>query len=366
MPKVPRFVTFGMFIIDEFSFTDENGIPTGKIVPPQGSRGGGTYAAIGARIWLPPNDVGMIIDRGNDFPQDIQDKLISYGADMWHFRDHDNRGTTRALNAYRGDHRGLTRFSSYLSTARLIVIFQYLTPRIRLTPRDLRETRLTWPAVIHFICSPVRALQVISEIEQVDGWKPITIYEPIPYRCIPEELPSLIKALPSITVLSPNAEEAFSLLSISSPISQKSVEAAAAHFLELGVDNTGPECVIIRSGALGAYVATKTDGGQWVDAFWTLEDNEKVIDVTGAGNSFLGGLAAGLLLGGGDIYEGRWASSRATLYAAVSASFVIEQGGLPTLRMTPEGVEVWNNDVPMRRVGALRQRCVRKIHYKHH
>ncbi|KAL4081913.1 Ribokinase-like protein [Scleroderma yunnanense] len=262
----------------------------------------------------------------NDFPQDIQDKLISYGADMWHFRDHDNRGTTRALNAYRGDHRG----------------FQYLTPRIRLTPRDLRETRLTWPAVIHFICSPVRALQVISEIE-----------------CIPEELPSLIKALPSITVLSPNAEEAFSLLSISSPISQKSVEAAAAHFLELGVDNTGPECVIIRSGALGAYVATKTDGGQWVDAFWTLEDNEKVIDVTGAGNSFLGGLAAGLLLGGGDIYE-------ATLYAAVSASFVIEQGGLPTLRMTPEGVEVWNNDVPMRRVGALRQRCVRKIHYKHH
>lgn len=52
----------------------------------------------------------MIVDRGNDFPNDIQDKLLSYGADMWHFRDHDDRGTTRALNSYRGDHRGFKHF----------------------------------------------------------------------------------------------------------------------------------------------------------------------------------------------------------------------------------------------------------------
>ncbi|KAL4081914.1 Ribokinase-like protein [Scleroderma yunnanense] len=294
---------------------------------------------------LPPDEVGMIVDRGNDFPQDIQDKLISYGTDMWHFRDHNDQKTICGLNTYRGDHRG----------------FQYLTPRIRLFPRDLHGTHLAWPASIHFICSPARALQIISEIEQVDGWKPITIYEPVPDDCVPEELPTLIKALPSITVLSPNAEEAFSFLSISSPISQKSVEAAAAHFLELGVDNTGPECVIIRSGALGAYVATKTDGGQWVDAFWTPEDNEKVVDVTGAGNSFLGGFAAGLQLAGGDFHE-------ATLYAVVSASFTIEQRGLPTLRVTPEtGVEEWNDDIPMRRVDALRQRHVGMERYhKHH
>lgn len=71
------------------------------------------------------------------------------------------------------------------------------------------------------------------------------------------------------------------MLSISSPITRKSVEVAAARFLELGEDNTGPKCVIIRSGALGAYVATKADGGQWVDAFWTAEDSVKVVDVTG-------------------------------------------------------------------------------------
>ena len=39
MANVPHFVTLGMFIIDEFSFTDENenGLPTGKTIPAQGS-----------------------------------------------------------------------------------------------------------------------------------------------------------------------------------------------------------------------------------------------------------------------------------------------------------------------------------------
>ena len=64
-----HFVTLGMFIIDDFSFSDENGVPTGRKVPPQERPsflrlydlrlnpgitlqiGGGTYTAIGARIW---------------------------------------------------------------------------------------------------------------------------------------------------------------------------------------------------------------------------------------------------------------------------------------------------------------------------
>ena len=63
------FVTLGMFIIDEFSFLDEQGRPIGRSFAPQeswlGCRilftgftiyfppqiGGGTYTAIGARIW---------------------------------------------------------------------------------------------------------------------------------------------------------------------------------------------------------------------------------------------------------------------------------------------------------------------------
>jgi hypothetical protein len=55
---------------------------------------------------LDPADIGMIVDRGHDFPSHIQAKLDSYGSDMWLFRDDPTRVTTKALNHYRGDHRG--------------------------------------------------------------------------------------------------------------------------------------------------------------------------------------------------------------------------------------------------------------------
>lgn len=56
--------------------------------------------------------------------------------------------------------------------------FEYTTPRIRITPKDLEGTRLANAKTLHFICSPSRALAIMSEVEE--GWKPITIYEPIP------------------------------------------------------------------------------------------------------------------------------------------------------------------------------------------
>jgi hypothetical protein len=58
--------------------------------------------------------------------------------------------------------------------------FAYLTPRIRITPKNLTNTKLAQPAVLHFICSPARAASILSEVREVDGWFPTTIYEPIP------------------------------------------------------------------------------------------------------------------------------------------------------------------------------------------
>lgn len=46
----------------------------------------------------------------------------------------------------------------------------------------------------------------------------------------------------------------------------------------------------------------------------------------------------------------------ATLYAAVSASFTIEQEGLPKLANPAEGAESWNDDSPKRRLEELRAR----------
>ncbi|KAA1466167.1 Ribokinase-like protein [Dentipellis sp. KUC8613] len=209
----------------------------------------------------------MIVDRGADFPAEIESQLVAYGKDMWLFRDHSGQ-TTRALNSYKGDHRG----------------FEYLTPRIRLTPFDLKDTAFANPRSLHFICSPSRASVIVSEIKAIDGWSPTTIYEPIPDRCVPEELPALIEVLPSISILSPNAEEALSLLSIPLPATKPKIEEACARFLEIGVGPGRDGWVIVRSGALGAYVASAERKGEWISAFW--EDEQKVVDVTGAGNEY--------------------------------------------------------------------------------
>ena len=110
-------------------------------------------------------------------------------------------------------------------------------------------------------------------------------------------------------------------------------------------------------------------------AFWNADEQDEVRDVTGAGNSFLGGLIAGLSLNKGDNYEGLWfatversAEIRATdvpatrteaaLYASVSASFVCQQFGLPLITRT-EGRVLWNGEDPHERLRALRERLDR-------
>jgi hypothetical protein len=57
-------------------------------------------------MFLPDDQIAMVVDRGTDFPTEVQDALEAYGKDMWMFRDQKDKGTTRALNLYRGEHRG--------------------------------------------------------------------------------------------------------------------------------------------------------------------------------------------------------------------------------------------------------------------
>ncbi|KAH8830317.1 Ribokinase-like protein, partial [Flagelloscypha sp. PMI_526] len=335
MSSSKHFVSLGMFIVDEFSFKTTTGESINKSIPSQVASaftigGGGTYAALGARIWLSAEDVGMIVDRGNDWGRQIPRTIRKsmFGKEMWLFRDDPSRVTTRALNAYVGDVRN----------------FEYLTPKIRITPSQLLNTPLQRPNALHFVCSPTRALEIMKEVREVEGWHPVTIFEPIPDRCIPAELPALKQGLCDITILSPNAEEALSLLSISGVPNPSVIENAAQ---ELFSFSPRPNfSVVIRSGHLGAFVLTSSVK-RWIPAYWNADEpvhQGNVVDVTGAGNSFLGGLAAGLKEVG-DVFE-------ASLFATVSASFIVEQQGLPLLSC--EGS--WNGDDPRKRLQQLRTR----------
>lgn len=61
----------------------------------------------------------------------------------------------------------------------------------------------------------------------------------------------------------------------------------------------------------------------WVDPFYSLQDQDRIKDATGAGNTFLGAFAVEFQQNGGDAVE-------ATAKASVAASFAVEQIGLPT------------------------------------
>lgn len=64
-------------------------------------------------------------------------------------------------------------------------------------------------------------------------------------------------------------------------VTKEAVEEATSKFLGFGVGADGQGAVIIRSGSLGAFVASRDHKGRWIDAYWTPQDVDRVVDVTG-------------------------------------------------------------------------------------
>ncbi|GAA6000030.1 hypothetical protein JCM10207_006020 [Rhodosporidiobolus poonsookiae] len=334
--------SLGLFILDTFSWesTDSTGAVTSTKREDGVIGGGGTYAMVGARVFLPPTRVGILVDRGNDWPKAVEDELREYGEAMWVYRDKPDEPTTRALNLYRGEHRD----------------FEYLTPRTRLEPKDL-PAPLRTSSYLHFVCSPTRALVIHSQLQPplnaTPTWRPKLVYEPIPDRCTPEELPSLREILPHVEVFSPNHVEAWAFNGVGPDEVERrgkeGIEEVARRFFDEGALGA----VVIRSGPLGAYAIRRgEEKGVWVPAYHAYgeEGKGKVVDVTGAGNSFLGGLMAGLVLHPGDL-------KTAVQCASVAASFIIEQFGLPKVKRDDAGVERWNGDSPLDRLEELKARA---------
>lgn len=167
--------------------------------------------------------------------------------------------------------------------------FEYLTPRKRLEPNDL-PPRLRTAQYLHFVCSPTRALVIAAQLSP--SFSPSLVYEPIPDRCTPDELPALREVLPLVRVFSPNHEEAAAFFGLGPEEVARGerggIEDTARRFLDLGA----ADVVLIRSGPLGAYAVRRgqEENGVWVPAYHSYADGRatgKVVDVTGAGNSFL-------------------------------------------------------------------------------
>ncbi|KAF2456216.1 Ribokinase-like protein [Lineolata rhizophorae] len=346
------FVTLGMFIIDEIHFLPPRP-PVRDIVG-----GAGTYAALGARVLSPPplsRTVGWIVDCGSDFPAPLRSLIQSWDTACL-MRETPERYTTRGWNGYSDhDHRVPQK------------AFTYTTPKLRLDQNSLTPTLLRSRS-FHIICSPERCIDMstgirnrLDELPAPVEHQPLFVWEPVPDLCEADELDNCLRALRYVDVVSANHEELCAFFgrkaireedgSLDRPI----VEWCCSVLLGSGVGADKKGAVVIRAGKEGCYVATR-EKNYWLPAFHK-DGSEKVVDPTGGGNAFLGGLCVGLVRYGEGSGKARPVLSihDASVLANVAASFAIEQVGPPTLGKAEDGTETWNGVVVEERVKEYRQ-----------
>ncbi|KAK4544531.1 hypothetical protein LTR36_004103 [Oleoguttula mirabilis] len=344
------FVTLGMFIIDDIypSPTAADQTPRKDVIG-----GAGTYSAIGARLFSPPptsKSVGWIVDAGPDFPPELRTVIASWETGVL-LRPRD-APTTRGWNGYgANEHRA----------------FKYLTEKKRLTADDLTP-ELLGAKSIHLICSPMRCVDMVLQILHRrlasfgdDEAKPVVIWEPVPDLCTAEELENTMQALRYVDVISPNHEELGSLFSFthSTGVDKTAVEKQAQTLLAHGIGPSGQGAVVVRAGKEGCYIAANhasasspsSSLSHWLPAYHT--NAARVVDPTGGGNGFLGGLAIGLVHTSGDLVE-------AARIGSIAASFCIEQVGMPKLTSHRQGdgddeaAERWNGESVSERLADFR------------
>lgn len=347
--------------------------------------GAGTYSALGARLFSPPplsTSVGWVIDQGSDFPPALTTLIDTWQTSAL-VRPTPERLTTRGWNGY-DEHQDRA--------------FRYTTTKKRLTAEDLTPPLLASrsfhlvcsPTRCKELVTEIRERR--SGLATPGGNslpKPIFIWEPVPDLCTTDELLNCTNTLPLIDVCSPNHSELAGFMGDSGldpetgQISTAAVERSCEQLL--GSMPLQSFSLVVRAGEKGCYLArnggrkrkARTTGRRkkpsamihgslqpdtdmealfagllqdsegsvaeeeievdpgverWIPAYHT--DSALVVDPTGGGNTFLGGLAVALARGK--------SLEEAAVWGSVAASFAIEQVGAPVLGENSEGKETWN------------------------
>ncbi|KAI9329994.1 Ribokinase-like protein [Obelidium mucronatum] len=335
----PIFTSVASFIIDDIRIHhSENAPPEEKL----GLLGGaGSFCLFGTRIFLTKQNasaLAFVAHEGRECSAleslkslDITLSIIPH-SDMDHPRAWNTFSTINPsdLNETRG--------------------FCFQTPELeyanhfRILPAHLPAQWLDSLEYIHVCTSGDRLQKWVQEFKsRSPNRSPTFVWEPSPNSCKQELYDDFRSALEFASVVSPNHEELASLLGL--PTDRVDLDMLAAKAISLASD-VG---FVIRAGARGCIVIGKgSPEAVRIPAYWTSADAQRVVDVTGAGNSFMGGLMIGLKESEGDLVQ-------AALYGSVSSSFTVEQFGPPVLQVVA-GQELWNGERPKDRVLKLQRR----------
>lgn len=277
--------------------------------------------------------------------------------------------------------------------------FKYLTPKLRLEPSMFSESQV-FSKTFHMVCSASRCVSIVDEImqrrEQLrqedkapstdDATKrPIFVWEPVPDLCTPEEQEKFFAANRVVDVVSPNELELGMMFD--QPGWREDSEFGrniVSRIIESGIGPQGEGHLVIRAGKDGSYAYSKSQR-IWLPAYHQSGSSgaTAVVDPTGAGNSFLGALAQGMVtaddrdpakvINSTLAESANWtkatrdweARSRfllALIFATVAAGFVVEQIGVPQLSTTfGDATEHWNGNEFTERVRLYTERLYRTL-----
>ena len=161
------------------------------------------------------------------------------------------------------------------------------------------------------------------------------MWEPFPAACTTENRSSFLEACKLVDVFSPNHDEMTALFE-DRPLEEFTPENLEKHAVvfarHLGSNTLQSGTVVIRAGKHGSLTTIGSTKARWLPAFYD-SSSSKVVDPTGAGNTFLGGFLAG--------WHCTHDVEEASMWGNVAASLALEQIGLPS-RRTEGGQEFWN------------------------
>jgi sugar/nucleoside kinase (ribokinase family) len=263
--------------------------PSGKAVDVLG--GSCSYFAVAASLFAPVNMVAVV---GRDFPAREREFLAERGINLAGLEEVDGR-TFRWAGRYHEDMNVRDTLDLQLN------VFADFAPRL---PESYRDSRFVFlaniqPRLQNAVLSQLRAPDLVGA-DTIDHW-------------IHEQRADLEALLPRVDILSINDAEA-TLLS-----GEANIVAAARRILALG-----PKTLLVKRGEYGA-LQFAADEVFAVPAF----PLERVVDPTGAGDCFAGGLFGSLAAAEA---VDRRSLRRGIVYGSVLASFAVEDFGLKRLR----------------------------------
>jgi sugar/nucleoside kinase (ribokinase family) len=277
-----------LLVVGSLAFDDVE-TPAGKREAILG--GSATYFSLAASVFTPVRLVGPV---GEDFPLEVTAPWKARGIDASGLEVVKGGKTFRWSGKYEGDMNSAETLRVELN------VLGTFRPKV---PASFRDSAFLFLANTH----PATQKSVLSQVE-----RPRFVLADTMNLWIEKERPALLDLLRAVDGLLLNDEEARMLAGT------RNLIAAGNSILGLG-----PKFVIVKKGEHGSFLFSR-------DRFYALPayPAERVVDPTGAGDTFAGGLM-GSVARGGEV--GVDALKRGMVHGTVTASFTVEKFGTESI-----------------------------------